>query len=85
MHSQLKSFLMTYTSVELKNNMANRSDFFNAKLPRYLKRMISMGEAAGHFTKEQAREARKAFIDAHASHVAFKLKRQAADTGGSDE
>jgi hypothetical protein len=55
--------------------MANRSDFFNAKLPRYLKRMISLGEAAGHYDKAAARGLRKAFIDAHATHVGFKMKR----------
>jgi hypothetical protein len=55
--------------------MANRSDFFNAKLPRYLKRMITLGEAYGNYDKVTANEMRKAFINAHANHVAFKLRR----------
>jgi hypothetical protein len=55
--------------------MANRSDFFNAKLPRYLKRMITLGEAYGNYDKTAANQMRKAFIDAHANHVAFKLRR----------
>lgn len=65
--------------------MAHGSDFYNAKLPRYLKKMIALGEAAGAYDKQQARLMRKGFIDVHATHVAFKLKRQSVDTGGSDE
>ena len=59
--------------------MANRSDFYNAKLPRYLKRMLAMGEAAGHYGKQEASAMRKAFIEAHAIHVGFKMKRNVAD------
>lgn len=55
--------------------MANRSDFFSAKLPRQLKRMIALGEASGQYDKATARDLRKAFIDAHATHVGFKMKR----------
>ena len=63
--------------------MANRSDFFNAKLPRYLKRMISMAEAAGHLNAADARSVRQAFIDAHATHVGFKLKRSSEHNADS--
>lgn len=65
--------------------MANRSDFFNAKLPRSIKRMISLGEAAGNYDKNTAKSIRRAFIDAHANHVGFKLKRSSEnnrDTSG---
>ena len=55
--------------------MANRSDFFSAKLPRYYKKMIALGETAGAYDKAAARQLRKAFIEAHARHIAFKLKR----------
>jgi hypothetical protein len=65
--------------------MANRSDFFNAKLPRYLKRMISLGEAAGHYSKNDADAMRKTFIAAHANHVNFKLKRNADSHRDSSE
>jgi hypothetical protein len=62
--------------------MANRSDFFTAKLPRYLKRMIALGEATGQYDKNAAGQMRKAFIDAHKAHVGFKLKR--GGEGGQD-
>ena len=64
--------------------MANRSDFFSAKLPRSLKRMISLGEAAGHYNKQEANDLRKAFIAAHATHVGFKLKRNTDNRDSSD-
>lgn len=65
--------------------MANRSDFFNTsaktpKLPRYLKKMISLNSQGAH----QDGEIRRLFIQAHQAHVAFKLKRgneDTADTG----
>lgn len=65
--------------------MANRSDFFNAKLPRSIKRMISMGEAAGHYNKEDANSMRKAFINAHSHHVAFKLRKNAVENRDSSD
>ena len=56
--------------------MANRSDFFEAKLPRSLKRMLAMSEANGWIQNNSEREQIKnLFINAHASHVAFKNKR----------
>ena len=65
--------------------MANRSDFFSSKLPRYYKKMIALGEMSGAYDKAGARQIRKAFIDAHANHVGFKLKRSSEnnrDTSG---
>jgi hypothetical protein len=63
--------------------MANRSDFFNAKLPRSIKRMLTMGQVYGWTGDEHTRGAiKKQFIQAHASHVGFKMKRQSNDTGG---
>jgi hypothetical protein len=66
--------------------MANRSDFFSAKLPRHLKKMISLGEVSGALSKEGANFSRKTFAAAHAHHVAFKLRRNSAnqnvDIGG---
>ena len=47
--------------------------------------MISLGEAAGNYDKNTAKSIRRAFIDAHANHVAFKLKRSSEnnrDTSG---
>jgi hypothetical protein len=55
--------------------MANRSDFYNAKLPRYLKRALSASSKYIGDVHQQA-EVRKLFINAHESHVAFKLKRR---------
>ena len=59
--------------------MANRSDFFDAKLPRYLKKMLALAEFSGAHSSAQAKEVRKLFINAHATHVGFKLKRNVAD------
>lgn len=65
--------------------MANRSDFFNAKLPRSIKRMLTMGQVNGWTGDEHTRGTiRKQFIRAHADHVSYKMKRQSNDTGGSD-
>ena len=55
--------------------MANRSDFFSSKLPRYYKKMIALGEMSGAYDKAGARDMRKLFIEAHATHVGFKMKR----------
>jgi len=66
--------------------MANRSDFYNAKLPRSLKRMLAMQEVNG-WVKDQHEVGliKRTFIKAHADHVAYKLKRQAMETGGGEE
>jgi hypothetical protein len=53
--------------------MANRSDFYKAKLPRYLKRMLS---AMSTGDKQYDNVAKKLFIEAHAIHVAGKIKRR---------
>lgn len=56
--------------------MANRSDFFDAKLPREQKRMLAMAETYGWVNGSQERnDLRRAFIQAHANHVSFKMKR----------
>lgn len=66
--------------------MANRSDFFNAKLPRSIKRMLTMGQVYNFTGDQHARgDLRRAMIAAHANHVGFKLKRQSMDTGSSEE
>jgi hypothetical protein len=66
--------------------MANRSDFFNAKLPRGFKRMLAMSETYGWIKDSHERgKLKRQFISAHASHVGFKLKRQSMDTGSSEE
>lgn len=60
--------------------MANRSDFLKAKLPRSLKRMLAMSQTYGWSgDAHNSGEIRRLFIDAHASHVGFKTRRQAAD------
>lgn len=60
--------------------MANRSDFFNAKLPREQKRMLTMAEAYGWVNGSQERnDLRRAFIQAHANHVSFKMKRNSSE------
>jgi hypothetical protein len=66
--------------------MANRSDFFNAKLPRGFKRMLAMAETYGWVKDSHNRgELKRLFISAHAGHVAHKMKRQSMDTGSSEE
>ena len=62
--------------------MAHKSDFYTAKLPRSLKKMLAMGEARGYFNKEEARQNRKGFIDAHAVHLGYKMKRVEKDSSG---
>jgi hypothetical protein len=60
--------------------MANRSDFFNAKLPRHFKRVLAMAETYGWVKDAHERgDLRRSFITAHANHVGFKMKRQSAD------
>lgn len=66
--------------------MANRSDFFDAKLPRQYKRMLAMAQTNGWSGNEHDRSViKKAFINAHANHVSFKLKRQSNDAAGGGE
>lgn len=66
--------------------MANRSDFFDAKLPRSLKKMLTMAQVAGHVKDaHEAGEMRRAFIRAHANHVAFKLRRSDAPVDTSED
>jgi hypothetical protein len=50
--------------------MANRSDFLRAKLPRQYKRQMAMISDA-----TLRRDYGKLMASAHASHVAFKMKR----------
>lgn len=66
--------------------MANRSDFFNAKLPRHFKRMMAMGETYGYIKDAHDRgQFKKLMINAHANHVSYKMKRQANETPGGGE
>lgn len=66
--------------------MANRSDFFNAKLPRQYKKMLAMAETYGWSGDEHTRgHIKRAFINAHASHVSHKLKRQSNESAGGGE
>lgn len=60
--------------------MANRSDFFDSKLPREFKRMLATAETRGWIKDNQERgELKRAFISAHANHVGFKLKRHSTE------
>lgn len=59
--------------------MANRSDFFKAKLPRVIKRALIMGEARGFLTGAEHNHAKKCMIASHANYVAHKLKRNIAE------
>ena len=67
--------------------MANRSDFFSAKLPRSLKKMIALAEMSGAYNKHQAGEVRDLFIKAHAAHITAKTRRtdQPVDIGDPAE
>lgn len=60
--------------------MANRSDFFNAKLPRQYKRMLAIAETNGWVGDAHKRgELKRQFISAHANHVGFKMKRNTTE------
>ena len=67
--------------------MANRSDFYDAKLPRGFKRMLAMAQTNG-WVKDahELGTLKRSFINAHSNHVAYKLKRNAIETntGESD-
>ena len=66
--------------------MANRSDFYNAKLPRSFKRMLAMEQTNGWIkNNHELGKLKRLFIEAHANHVGYKLKRQAMETGGGEE
>lgn len=65
--------------------MANRSDFFNAKLPRGFKRMLAMEQTNGWIKDSHERgRIKQLLIEAHANHVGFKLKRNTTESS-SDE
>ena len=66
--------------------MANRSDAYSSKLPRYMKRFLAAGEANGFVDNPRQRgELKRLFIDAHASYVRFKMKRaETRDIVGDD-
>ena len=56
--------------------MANRSDFFAAKIPRSNKKSILMGCANGYISDSHIYgEFKRIFKNAHAAHVEFKKKR----------
>lgn len=66
--------------------MANRSDFFDTsakcpRLPRYLKKMLSLNSQGAHHDGE----IRRLFIAAHQTHVAAKLKRGNEDAVDTTE
>lgn len=66
--------------------MANRSDFFSAKLPRGFKRMMAMGETYGYIkNKHESGNLKRLLIDAHTNHVAHKLKRNSLETRDATE
>lgn len=64
--------------------MANRSDFFSAKLPRVIKRALIMGEARGYLTKNEHSYAKNRLIESHANFVGYKLKRNIAENRDTD-
>jgi hypothetical protein len=65
--------------------MANRSDFFDAKLPRQFKRILAMAETNGWIKDSHERgNLKRSYIKAHADHVGFKLKRQGMESGGDE-
>ena len=60
--------------------MANRSDFFSAKLPREYKRMLAVAESRGWINGNKERnEIKNSLIAAHANHVGFKMKRHSTE------
>jgi len=66
--------------------MANRSDFYNAKLPRQYKRLLAMSEAYGWINDSHERgDFKRSMIAAHANHVVSKIKRQSMDNANSSE
>lgn len=66
--------------------MANRSDFFSAKLPRGFKRLMAMGETYGYIRDSQERgKFKRMMIEAHGNNVAFKLRRNAVETKDAED
>lgn len=66
--------------------MANRSDFFDAKLPRHFKRILAMAETNGWVKDAHERgNLRRSFIDAHSDHVSYKLKRHNTENRDSSD
>ena len=66
--------------------MANRSDFYSAKLPRQFKRILAMAETYGWIKDSHERGGlKRSLISAHANHANFKLKRNAAETRDTAE
>lgn len=65
--------------------MANRSDFFNAKLPRVIKRALIMGQARGYLTQEEHAYAKNRLIESHRNFVAYKLKRNIVENRDTTE
>jgi hypothetical protein len=60
--------------------MANRSDFFNAKLPRQWKRILAMGQTYNWNGDAHERGTlRRLMMQAHSNHVGFKLKRHSTE------
>lgn len=61
--------------------MANRSDFYSAKLPRGFKRMLAMAETNGWVKdSHELGSFRRSFVSAHANHVSHKMKRNSVET-----
>lgn len=66
--------------------MANRSDFFNAKLPRSIKRSLAMGRAYGWVgDSHEYGQLKRSMIAAHQNHVGFKLKRNVENNRDASE
>lgn len=65
--------------------MANRSDFFSAKLPRGYKKLMAMGETYGYIRDSHERgQFKRMMISAHANHVGFKMKRNTLETNETE-
>jgi len=66
--------------------MANRSDFFDAKLPRTMKRMLGMAKTNGWINdSHEYGSIKRSLIEAHANHVGFKLKRHSTENRDATE
>lgn len=66
--------------------MANRSDFFDAKLPRGMKRMLAMAKTYGWIdNSHEYGSIKRSLIEAHANHVGFKMKRHSTENRDGSE
>lgn len=66
--------------------MANRSDFFSAKLPRSFKKLMAMGEIYGYIKNSHERgQFKRMMIEAHSNHVGHKMRRNALETRDTTE